>query len=827
MSSSILDRCASICGKRWRVDDKGVITEDGSEQQAAGSELCNDAKVVEFIKLMAVCNTLTAQVSAEAQQMCYSGESPDEVALAEAAQKQGIELLERLTHQVRVQYKKDVWGQVAQDGAQGVAVQVFDVLANLDFTSSRKRMTMVVRLKSSGVGQNPSAAAAAATATKADAAAGAAYSAAGEGTSDGTGRGLRKPSPAARSDSMASPGQILIITKGADSAVLPRVKAAETREEKLVLKNTEHDLQHYSEMGLRTLLFAVKLMTEQEYEQWLPVYEDACSVIKGRERKVEEAFKLVEGNLSLLGCTAVEDKLQSGVPETLIAMKAAGIQVAIATGDKIETAVNIGHNCGLLRDTEVLFHTTKNFSSSKECAENLKIKLEVIREGKREGAKFSAIFDGPAVSICLENKEIFPDFLTFFAACKAVVFCSEFWVKDVYIYIKREREREREKQVRTDANGSPSLATPLLLSLPGMTPSQKADIVRMVRAEFGKTVLSIGDGANDVSMILAAHVGVGLRGKEGSQAANNADFSLSRFWHVRRLILVHGRYAFIRNLYQIKMQLFSNMAFNLPQLFFGIVSGFTGTSLQAPTILSLFNPCFMILAYAAQGFFEADIDERTALTVPALYATLRSGGRQKVESGGMEDGIQKSSGPPGGFGIVEFTSELMYSVWYASVSFVIAYVTHVQQITDTTGHVSSPPFPCSRSSQRKPQLYSDDKIQTPGLISAGVLCTSILVPALQLDAGLRFHRWTFVNHLGVWAAMVVYFMTLFVYPYVWSPTSTLIYSVDVETFTLQGWLTVLLGVVVSILPRFTLLYVQRTYSPRDSQIYQEKSLGLG
>ena len=193
-----------------------------------------------------------------------------------------------------------------------------------------------------------------------------------------------------------------------------------------------------------------------------------------------------------------------------------------------------------------------------------------------------------------------------------------------------------------------------------MTPSQKADIVGMVKAEFGKTVLSIGDGANDVSMILAAHVGVGLRGKEGSQAANNADFSLSRFWHVRRLILVHGRYAFIRNLYQIKMQLFSNMAFNLPQLFFGVISGFTGTSLQAPTILSLFNPCFMILAYASQGFFEADIDERTAMTVPSLYATLRSGSQQNDEGRKPADGVHKSSGPPGGFGIAEFAFELLF-----------------------------------------------------------------------------------------------------------------------------------------------------------------------
>ena len=128
-------------------------------------------------------------------------------------------------------------------------------------------------------------------------------------------------------------------------------------------------------------------------------------------------------------------------------------------------------------------------------------------------------------------------------------------------------------------------------------------------------------------------------------------------------------------------------------------------------------------------------------------------------------------------------------------------------------------FACSRVS-------SSISPKAPGLISAGVLSTSILVPAIQLDAGLRFHRWTILNHLSVWLAIVVYFMTLFVYPYVWSPSATLIYSVDAETFTVEGGLTVLLGIVVSVLPRYAFLYAQRMYFPRDCQLYQERSLGL-
>ena len=110
-----------------------------------------------------------------------------------------------------------------------------------------------------------------------------------------------------------------------------------------------------------------------------------------------------------------------------------------------------------------------------------------------------------------------------------------------------------------------------------VSPKQKADIVNMVRNLHPEAkTLAIGDGANDVNMITAAHVGVGISGLEGQQAARSADFSIGQFSYLIPLLFVHGREAYRRNSFLIILMFWKNILFNIPLYWYAFFSGFSG-----------------------------------------------------------------------------------------------------------------------------------------------------------------------------------------------------------------------------------------------------------
>lgn len=110
-------------------------------------------------------------------------------------------------------------------------------------------------------------------------------------------------------------------------------------------------MDEYAKEGLRTLLFVEKVVSEEEYTEWMLEYNKANLSLIDRDLEVERVCKKIETNFDLVGSTAIEDKLQEGVPETIRHIKKAGIKLWVLTGDKIETAVNIGYSCGLLEDS--------------------------------------------------------------------------------------------------------------------------------------------------------------------------------------------------------------------------------------------------------------------------------------------------------------------------------------------------------------------------------------------------------------------------------------------------------------------------------------------
>jgi len=78
------------------------------------------------------------------------------------------------------------------------------------------------------------------------------------------------------------------------------------------------------------------------------------------------------------------------------------------------------------------------------------------------------------------------------------------------------------------------------------------------------TTLAIGDGANDVNMITAAHVGVGISGLEGQQAARSSDYAIGEFKYLRNLLFVHGRECYRRNSYLVIYMFYKNILFVMP-----------------------------------------------------------------------------------------------------------------------------------------------------------------------------------------------------------------------------------------------------------------------
>lgn len=192
-------------------------------------------------------------------------------------------------------------------------------------------------------------------------------------------------------------------------------------------------------------------------------------MVKRDDRMAEVQDKL-EQNFELLGATAIEDKLQDEVDKAISAMKKAGIRVWVLTGDKVETAINIGYSCQLLNEKmETYIIDGKNKS---ECLMQIadSRKMQINSEGLRTSATVVA---GDSLFKIMSSERITKQFLKLACSSSVLIACR-------------------------------------------MSPKQKADIVRLVQKYHPAAItLSIGDGANDVNMITAAHIGVGISGVEG------------------------------------------------------------------------------------------------------------------------------------------------------------------------------------------------------------------------------------------------------------------------------------------------------------------------
>ena len=491
----------------------------GGEQQ--------QEKIKMFLLHLALCHTVIPEKTDDGE-VRYSASSPDENALVSGAKFFGFEFVDRAPGVVRLQI-------------MGVPVS-YSLLEVIEFNSTRKRMSIIV--------QEP----------------------------DG--------------------GRVIVLCKGADNVIFERLKNKD-KEEQVVQESTSDHLESFAGEGLRTLVIASAVLDPKMYEAWHGKYEAAKNNLEqvqlkkaGKPNQIDDLSEIVESNLELLGATAIEDKLQDGVPDAIATLSKAGIKIWVLTGDKEETAINIGFACRLLDNdmTRVVINSTKH-PTERDVINELKRQLynasnakgletSIIRTESVFAPKKPSVFGrtdtgaGTDVSSKIES-------LTSFRLAS-----SMFALDDDSVAIGADSRLSLVVDGASLAKIKSEKGKKYLLKFAQLcvaviacrvSPKQKAEMVQLVEHNVeGVRTLAIGDGANDVAMIQAAHIGVGISGQEGMQAVNNSDYAIAQFRFLKRLLLVHGHWNYRRVSLMVLVQFYKNVLVAVPLFLFAAVSRFSG-----------------------------------------------------------------------------------------------------------------------------------------------------------------------------------------------------------------------------------------------------------
>jgi len=667
----------------------------------------SNAEVHEFFTLLAVCHTV---MSEEKQgRLEYQAQSPDEAALSSAARNFGFVFKNRTSNTIEI----EVLGKK----------EVYELLAILDFNNVRKRMSVIVR-------QPPN-------------------------------------------------GNIKLYCKGADSVIFEHLAPIQqvSRQQARLRQMTQEHLEQFAGVGLRTLCLAKKELPVEVYEKWQQQFHQAVTSIENREEQVDRCYELIETDLELMGATAIEDKLQDRVPQTIANLLASGIKLWVLTGDKQETAINIGYSCELLQDEmceifiidgcfpeEVEKQLRKSLKqmakaqqqqtqhqqqqhhyaagrpspSSTPSRQSAAAQLYAAEQQQPVGAwrpgasraarrrprsaaaanprppssgrppaagRSSRNYVWPAGAsakgslyepAALRPQPDAPNETPLVEVATAAghphepdhhrLDTTEFQELADELGASpaahqrpgsarassrrrpssgRAGRRARQSTAAAAAAGTPLPFLPLsaasLQSLHAprppsqqtappplpppppasprpplgagdpsggfalvingqslahalcpsreqlflqvasqcksviccrVTPLQKALVVDLVKRHKKVITLSIGDGANDVSMLKMAHIGVGISGQEGMQAVLASDFSIAQFCYLERLLLVHGRWSYFRMCKFLRYFFYKNFSFTLCNLWYAFFCGF---SAQVSVELSIVNYSYLHL----------------------------------------------------------------------------------------------------------------------------------------------------------------------------------------------------------------------------------------
>eukprot|EP00668_Euglena_longa_P029691 GGOE01037058.1.p1 GENE.GGOE01037058.1~~GGOE01037058.1.p1 ORF type:complete len:1107 (-),score=354.22 GGOE01037058.1:224-3544(-) len=543
----------------------------------------------------------------------------------------------------------------------------------------------------------------------------------------------------------AQKGHLVMYTKGADSSMLPVCTLdypnAPAADGQLWSAAIAEELHQMATEGLRTLVMGMKYLTEEEFNSWAKIFEEANLTMgsgNARAQKIEEACHLIEAGLILLGCSGIEDKLQDRVPETIKFFLDSGVVIWMLTGDKRETAVNIAGSAHLTApgDQLVYFDGGANVDL---CQRNLEAARTAVTTAPRSsGGKAAVVLVVDGMSLATIQDNYRDDFFQVAQNIKSAVCCR-------------------------------------------LTPLQKASIVEMFQKGNNVVCLGIGDGANDVSMIQEARVGIGIMGLEGSQAELASDYAIPRFRHLVRLCAVHGRFSCVRNAYLIQFSFFKNNFFVLMQVFFAFYNGFAGQTIFDDWIMLGMNILFSQLTPFLAGIFEKDCDEGDLEQDPLLYRSARN-----------EVGFNEMTG----------------SLW------LLCSIVHAVTLW----------FGCIGTLLRDDINYE----RTGGMWNSGNFIMSLVVPMVLVKASLHLNYWTWIMLASIAVSLGLYIVCLFIYSAVLGIEDLLsdtyrFYDVavilvkDIKYWCFLflyafGWLVVL---------DYTILFFQRTVMPTYTDLVNQ------
>ncbi|KAI8138834.1 hypothetical protein BJV82DRAFT_279232 [Fennellomyces sp. T-0311] len=527
-------------------------------------------------------------------------------------------------------------------------------------------------------------------------------------------------------------GKIKLYCKGADTVILERLA-----ENNPFVEPTLIHLEEFASEGLRTLCIAMREIPEEEYTRWAQIFDKASTTLVNRAEELDKAAEMIEQNLFLLGATAIEDKLQDGVPDTIYSLQEAGIKVWVLTGDRQETAINIGYSCKLLNEEMSLIicnednhWDTKNFLEKK-----LKEINDVLNRGD-ELEPLALIIDGRALTFALE-KDIEKIMFELAVMCKAVICCR-------------------------------------------VSPLQKALVVKLVKKYDKSILLAIGDGANDVSMIQAAHVGVGISGVEGLQAARSADFAIGQFRFLKKLLLVHGSWAYQRLSKMIFYYFYKNIALYLTQFWYAFYNGFSGTTFYESWTMSCFNVIFTFLPPLVIGIFDQFVSARLLDKYPQMYMLGQTN---------------------------EFFNQRRFWGWFANAVYhsLILFFLGVA-------------------------AFSDDGVFSDGLVGgqwwAGTAVFTAVLGCILWKAALITDTWTKYAVISIVGSMAAWYIFLPVVSYIGPAISSGVFPeykgmVPMLWGNVNFWMFIILVPLVCNLRDFMWKYIKRMYRPLPYHFVQE------
>uniref|UniRef100_H2YBJ8 Phospholipid-transporting ATPase n=1 Tax=Ciona savignyi TaxID=51511 RepID=H2YBJ8_CIOSA len=678
----------------------------------AGDKHCD-----EFFRLLSICHSVMIENSKNGN-LLYRAQSPDEAALVSAARNFGFVFKSKSYDTLTIM-------------EMGKPVE-YKVLAMLDFDNVRKRMSVIIR---------------------------------------------------------NNEGKVVLYCKGADSAILQNL--SKKCDPKLISKTEKH-LDSFARAGLRTLCLAKKELEEDVFSVWKEAHFKASTALEDREDRLSAVYEEIERDMELLGATAIEDKLQDGVPETIANLSNANIKIWVLTGDKQETAINIGYSCHMLTEEMKNVLIIKGYTEDEviksdrlnECVinqfslqelQNSVTEVEIPNVDRNATSTHGLVINGHSLVILSilsfqKNAKIrlltptpdnsFHSYSDVVPTNELCTYTANFLqplngnfhpvILTVFVHALNQDMKLKFLELA-------SQCTAVICCR--VTPIQKAKVVELVKKNKKAVTLAIGDGANDVSMIKAAHIGVGISGEEGTQAVLSADFAFGQFRYLERLLLVHGRWSYMRICKFLNYFFYKNFAFTLVHFWFAFFNGYSAQSVYDDWFVTLYNIIYTSLPVIFLAVLDQDVNDQVCIKLPKLYL---SGQKNEL------------------FNLNKFSRSIIKGILTSLVMFFIPYGALYENVDSVGLDMADHQF------------------------VATVIATAMIF-VVNLQIAIDTDYWTGLNHFFTWGSILALF------PFQFALYSDGLYNLITSQFPFVGvartsytsptlWFLVLLLTVTCIMP---------------------------